>query len=168
MAYTRINEVIKTSLNTQIKFELESAYLYLNMSIWSDNNGYQGGKKFFFDRYKEELAHAYKIITYLSTKGCMADVETIDKQSIEFESLFDTVGQAYGHEIKITEDWNRIYKLAITEDDTPTLEFARTFVSEQIEEEEMFSTLVDQCMVLKSSIDTALSSIELDKILNKG
>ena len=54
----KITEKINLELNEQINAELWSAYLYLSMSIWFDENNYKGMAHWMRLQSKEEQEHA--------------------------------------------------------------------------------------------------------------
>ena len=59
------NKKIETAINDQINAELWSAYLYLSMSAYCYDNGYNGVANWYQVQFKEEQDHAMILFNYI-------------------------------------------------------------------------------------------------------
>lgn len=61
-------------LNEQLNLEFYSANLYLQMSAWCDDKGFDGAAKFLKAHSREEMEHMQRLFDYLSGYRCYAFV----------------------------------------------------------------------------------------------
>lgn len=137
-----INERINEAFNKQVKEELNSAYIYLGMSIWLKENSYNNLSSWFFAQYNEELSHAYKFINYIIDVGGKAELLEIPKPKSDWVSVKEIVEAAYKHEQYITNCIRNLIILAEEEKDYNPWQLLQWFVTEQIEEEASTEELV--------------------------
>ena len=64
------NSVIKL-LNDQMNLEFYSSNLYLQMSAWCEQQGFEGAAKFLSEHAAEEMQHMRKLFTYLNETGAL-------------------------------------------------------------------------------------------------
>ena len=113
-------------------------------------------------QYEEEVSHAMKLFDYIHDRGGRVVLQAIDQPAAEFGSLLDVFQKALEHEQKVTGMINRIYDLAVKENDYPTQIEMQWFITEQVEEEKSAGDIVDQ---LKMVGDHGPSLIMLDRHL---
>lgn len=140
----RLSDKILNILNLQIKNELESSQVYRSMSCWLDDKGWNNTSKYFFRSADEELVHMNKIYQYIFDRNCKAIVPTCEKVEDKFKDIKDVAEKSLQHEMNVTKQWENISKIAKTEDDNTTFEFAQWFLKEQIEEENKFRNILDK------------------------
>ena len=153
---------LEKTINDQIKNELYSAYLYLSMSAYLEANNLPGSARWMRLQYEEEVSHAMKLFDYIHDRGGRVVLQAIDQPAAEFGSLLDVFQKALEHEQKVTGMINRIYDLAVKENDYPTQIEMQWFITEQVEEEKSAGDIVDQ---LKMVGDHTPSLIMLDRHL---
>ena len=68
-----LTEKVQNALNSQIKEELQSAYVYLAMSAESDRLGLPGFANWFKMQYGEELAHADRFFNFILEILCSSN-----------------------------------------------------------------------------------------------
>ena len=153
---------LEKTINDQIKNELYSAYLYLSMSAYLEANNLPGSARWMRLQYEEEVSHAMKLFDYIHDRGGRVVLQAIDQPAAEFGSLLEVFQQALEHEQKVTGMINRIYDLAVKENDYPTQIEMQWFITEQVEEEKTAGDIVDQ---LKMVGDHGPSLIMLDQYL---
>lgn len=95
-----INEKMTTQLNVQFNKELYSAYLYLGMSAWCANAGYNGAASWFMLQYDEEQMHALKIYNYMLSQGSKIELMSIEKPEMNYASLLNCFQNSLLHEQK--------------------------------------------------------------------
>lgn len=139
----KITEKINLELNEQINAELWSAYLYLSMSIWFDENNYKGMAHWMRLQAKEEQEHAYKILGYIQERGGNVVLNKIDNVKNKWKTVLEVFEESYNHEQKVTSMINKIMELAITDKDYATQNMLQWFIKEQVEEENSALTIVE-------------------------
>ena len=76
-------------LNQQVNKELYSAYLYLDFSIYYDEEGLDGFANWYKIQAQEERDHAMLMLQYLQNNGGKATLETIAKPDKELTGRLD-------------------------------------------------------------------------------
>ena len=93
-------------LNEQINLEFYSSNLYLQMSAWCEEQGFEGAAEFMRKHALEEMDHMTRLFTYVSETGALPILGSIAAPPHEFESLGDVFEKTYEHEREITERIN--------------------------------------------------------------
>ena len=131
-------------LNNQINLEFYSSNLYLQMSAWCEEKGFEGAAMFMRKHAAEEMDHMTRLFTYVSETGALPILGTIDAPPHEFESLADVFEKTYQHECEITEHINSLAHQAFSNQDYSTFNFLQWYVAEQHEEETLFKSVLDK------------------------
>jgi len=131
-------------LNEQINLEFFSSNLYLQMSAWCEDQGFEGAAKFLHKHAQEEMQHMQRLFTYVSETGAMPILGSIDAPRHEFSSLGEVFRETYQHERLITEKINSLAHTAFTTQDYSTFNFLQWYVAEQHEEEKLFKGVLDK------------------------
>lgn len=139
-----INEKMTTQLNVQFNKELYSAYLYLGMSAWCANAGYNGAASWFMLQYDEEQMHALKIYKYMLSQGSKIELMSIEKPEMDYASLLKCFQYSLLHEQKMTKSFNKLCDLAIKQKDHTSYGFFQWFLQEQIEEEATVAYIISE------------------------
>jgi len=139
-----INLKVQSALNDQIKKEEYSSRLYLAMAIWCQQKGYPGAAKFLFAHAEEERTHMLKLVHYLNDRGGNAQMADIEKPNNKFDSLQNIFEEVMIHEKFITESINNLYEITVKEKDYTTMNFLQWYITEQLEEENLFNTILDK------------------------
>jgi len=162
-----LNPKIETALNNQITKEEFSSRLYLSMAIWCEVNGYPGAADFLYKHSDEERMHLMKMIHYVNNRRGFAHLFAIEEPQSEYASLLDVFTQVLKHEESITEYINDIYGLTVEERDYSTGNFLQWFITEQIEEESLISTILNKIKLVGNDkagmfhIDKELSEMSI-------
>ena len=122
-------------INEQINKELYSAYLYLDFSIYYEEQGLDGFANWYMIQAQEERDHAMLMLQYLQNNGIRARLDAIAKPDKELKSLMDPLKFGFEHEQYVTGLINDIYAAAYDVKDFRTMQFLDWFVKEQLEEE---------------------------------
>jgi ferritin len=157
-----LSKTLEQAINDQIKNELYSAYLYLSMSAYFEANNMPGSARWMRLQSDEEVSHAMKLFDYVNDRGGRVVLQGIDQPPAEFGSTLDIFEKALAHEQKVTGMINRIYDLAVKENDYPTQIELQWFITEQVEEEKNAGDIVEQLKVVG---DHGPSLIMLDRAL---
>ena len=126
---------VKSLLNEQITKEFYSAYLYLDFSIFYEQQGLDGFANWYMIQAQEERDHAMLFLKYLQNNGETVSLDVIQKPDKDPKTLMDPLKYAFEHEQYVTSLINNIYGAAYDVKDFRTMQFLDWFVKEQLEEE---------------------------------
>ncbi|WP_409026094.1 non-heme ferritin [Gallibacterium anatis] len=129
-------------LNQQINLEFYSSNLYLQMSAWCNEHGYEGAATFLLRHADEELQHMQKLFAYVSETGALPILGEIAAPQHEFSSLKQLFTLVLEHEQLITQKINQLVDESFVEKDYSTFNFLQWYVSEQHEEETLFKRIL--------------------------
>jgi ferritin len=159
-----LSKQMTKELNGQLNKEFHSAYIYLGMSAYASANGFNGCAKWFNLQYQEEVTHAMKLFRYLEDQSADIKLKDIKALNVEAESILEVFEMAHAHEIKMTAWLNELSDLAMKEKDHATYNLLQWYVNEQVEEEALFSEIIDKFKMVGNdgyglySIDKELGS----------
>ena len=123
-------------LNQQVNKELYSAYLYLDFSIYYDEEGLDGFANWYKIQAQEERDHAMLMLQYLQNNGGKATLETIAKPDKELTGRLQVLELGLEHERYVTSLIHDLYEAA------HSAKFLDWFVKEQGEEEKNAADMV--------------------------
>ncbi len=130
-----IDKKIAALLNEQINKEFYSAYLYLDFSVYYENEGLSGFANWFKIQAQEERDHALIFMKYMQDNGLKVTLEAIAKPDVKIKAYIDPLKEALAHEEFVTASINTIYDAAHKAKDYRTMQFLDWFIKEQGEEE---------------------------------
>lgn len=131
----QLSTKIAEALNDQINKELSSAYTYLAMSAYCDEQNFQGAAHWLRMQWEEELAHATKLIDYIAERGGKVTFSAIPQPKSEYGSLHELFAEVLQHEKDVTAAIYRIYDVSVAEKDYAAQTLMQWYVNEQVEEE---------------------------------
>ncbi len=146
-----MNEQLLQEFNNQINKEFYSAYLYFAMSTYFSEILLDGFAQYMKKQAGEELEHAQKIHDYLLRTNNKITLLRIETPEIDWVSAVDVFEDALSHEKIVTSSIHHIYKLAKEQNDYEAEIFLQYFITEQIEEEDTFSKLLEKVKVASKS-----------------
>lgn len=130
-------------LNKQITSEAMASQIYLQMSLWCEEQGLPGAGQFFRSHSDEELGHRAKLIDFVVESNATVTLEAVPAPRSEFSDLIEVINAAYEHEQVVTEQIHSLARAALDVDDFSTFNMLQWFVAEQREELVLFRGLVD-------------------------
>jgi ferritin len=139
-----LSSALQDALNQQIQHEFYSSHLYLSMSAYFECNTLPGMAKWMRVQAAEEASHAFKFFDYINARGGRVLMGAVDQPPTEFESPLDIFGKALAHERKVTGLIDKLYALALQENDYATQVMLQWFITEQVEEEKNVTQIVEQ------------------------
>ncbi len=139
-----MNKTVETALNEQIKHEMDSAYLYLSMAAYCESKNLSGFAHWLRKQFEEEMAHALRLYDFVIDRGGRVILNAIDKPAAEFGAPAEIFKKVLEHEQKVTGLINKLYDLAVKENDYPTQVELHWFIKEQVEEEKSASSILEQ------------------------
>jgi ferritin len=159
-----IAKSVEEALNKQVNREFYSAYLYLAMSSYFENENLKGFAHWMRVQAGEEKAHAIKIFDYIIQRGGKAELAPIEAPKAKWSSAGKVFDEAYAHEQKVTGMINALVELSAREKDYATFEMLNWFVKEQVEEEKQVSEVLAQ---IKMVGDTPGHLLYIDRHVGK-
>lgn len=135
-------------LNAQINLEFYSSNLYLQMSAWCEAHGLPGAARFLRLHADEEMGHMRRLFDYVNETGAMARMGAIEEPTTEFASVAEVFEATLEHERVVTAAINELAHTAFQDKDYSTFQFLQWYVSEQHEEEGLFSGIVDRIRII--------------------
>ncbi|AHC15561.1 ferritin [Salinispira pacifica] len=147
----KIPAKVEAAINTQIKEEFDSAYLYLAMAAWFEDQDLPGFAVWMRSQYQEELEHAHKFFDYLFEREGRSLVPSIKEPQKEWKSPLDAFRAAYDHEQYITSCIHKLVKTAREADDVASERFLDWYVNEQVEEESTAMNIIKQLERIEGS-----------------
>ena len=155
-----IDSDIQDAINTQIRNEYYSSYLYLSMAAYCESKNFPGFASWLRKQSEEELVHAMKFLDYLIDRGGRVILESIEQPASEFGAFVEMFEEVLEHEREVTGMINNIYDLATSKNDQATLVMLHWFIEEQVEEEKSAEEVVEQ---LKLAEDSPAALLILDR-----
>lgn len=168
----RISTEMTKAINEQISYEASSANTYIAIGSWCERIGYDGSAAFFFEQAAEENGHMLKFIHYINGIGAESIIPAIEKPPSSFESLEATFQFGLNSEQTVTKAIYDLVDMAEKERDRSTYSFLQWFITEQIEEETLFHTILQKFDLLGRDklavyqIDQSLASVR-SQVMNK-
>lgn len=144
----KFNKKVEEILNKQVNAEFWSAFMYLSMSAWFENQGLKGMANWMRVQYLEETSHAMKIHDFIISRGGEAKLAAIDAVPTDWKNITEVFEETYKHECKVTEMIHNCYNVAAAEKDHATTNMLQWFIDEQIEEEQNVIEILDQLKLI--------------------
>ena len=143
-----MNQNVEKALNEQIRKEEYSSRLYLAMAIWCEANGYPGAATFLYEHAEEERMHMLKLVHYVNDRDGQAKLLDVEIPPLNYNSVLKIFSEILKHEKYITESINNLYQVTVDEKDYTTANFLQWYITEQVEEESLFSTILDKIKLI--------------------
>lgn len=141
-------KAVEAGLNKQITMEFDSAYLYLSMAAYFEQQSLPGFGHWMRLQHQEELSHGMKLFNFVLDNGGRVELETVAKPLSEFDSPLGVMLLTLQHEEKVTASINKLYELALSEKDYPTQLVLQWFIAEQTEEEKTVGEIIAQLRMI--------------------
>lgn len=148
-----IKAKLQNIINDQITAELWSSNLYLQMSYFLKHQGLEGFAHWMLMHSNEERGHATRMADYLIERGGKVKINMVNLVPEGWGSVLEVFEHSYKQECMVSNMINKIVLHAIEQQDFATENFFRQFVDEQVEEEALFSGIVEK---LKAAGDAGL------------
>ncbi len=155
---------IQDLINKQINAELYSAYLYLSMAVWCNDQNLPCFAHWFKAQAKEETGHAMRFYHHLEERSAQIVLKGIDAPPKAWRSPLAVFQAAYEHELKVTAMIYNIVNAATKAGDHATVSMCQWFVDEQVEEEAQTLAIVEKLKMAEGSKGALLY---IDKELGK-
>jgi bacterioferritin B len=130
------------ALNAQIGREYAAAHQYTAIGAWYDAETYPRLARFFYDQAEEERSHARKMTEYLLETAQPVRLGEVNAPVNDFPDHVEPIRLALEQERKVTVEVDKLVEIARETRDTASEVFLQYFVSEQVEEEDSISSLL--------------------------
>lgn len=137
-----LNPQIIDPFNAQIKSEFSASAQYVAIAVYFDEMGLGELANFFFRQSEEERGHAMKFIHFMLESEAKPLIPGVTDLRNDFDSPSDAVQFALNQERKVTDEINNLVDIAVREGDHAANSFLQWFVTEQVEEIDTMSTLL--------------------------
>jgi ferritin len=143
-----LSEKMQEALNGQLNAELYSSYLYLSMNAYFKSINLDGFANWMYYQAQEELTHAMKFYDFVNQRGGRVNLLPIESPPTQWNSPQAVFEATLEHEQKVTGLINDLVEMALAEHDHATNIFLQWFVSEQVEEEESVTGVLEQLKLM--------------------
>jgi len=130
-----IPQRVRDEMNDQVKFELESAYIYLSMVAWFHEQNLDGMAHWMRCQAHEEMIHAMKFFDHIVERGGEVTLLDLKQLKTTWSSPLEAWKDAHAHEQMISGRCRHITKVVREEGDYAAEPTMAWFNKEQIEEE---------------------------------
>lgn len=135
---------IEEAINTQIKEELFSSYIYIAMAAYCEHLNLRGMANWFSVQGQEEVDHARGLYNYLIDAGGRVKLQAIPEPPADFKGPLGMAEETLKHEQYITGKIHALYELATQEKDYASQSFLKWYIDEQVEEEASATELIEK------------------------
>jgi len=146
-----MNKKIELAMNTQLNFEIESAFVYMAMKNYLATLSLDGFVNWFDIQFQEEMAHAQKFMDYMNERGGRVQINGFPTPKNDFTSILEVLETSLAHEKEVTKRIHNLMKLAMEENDYPSVVLLQWYVNEQVEEEDNFTRLIEKVKLVKDA-----------------
>lgn len=138
-----IKEKVVEAMNAQIQSEFTASAQYVAIAVYFDEETLPDLAAFFYRQSEEERMHAMKFVHFLLEAGAKPIIPGLPDMRNSFDSASDAVQFALDQEIKVTNQINNLVSIAEAEKDYASSQFLQWFVTEQVEEVDSMTTLLN-------------------------
>ena len=139
----QMSDKLNAVFSDQIQNEIGSAYFYLALSAQCETMNFKGAASWLRFQWEEELIHGLKMVDFVNDRGNAVAFKEIAAPTCSFDSLLAMFQNVLEHEQSVSLAINKLYGLAMAEQDFAAQAFLQWFVTEQVEEESSASDIVE-------------------------
>ena len=143
-----LSKKMQDALNEQINAEIWSAYLYLSMSAYFEDQNLPGFANWMKTQWQEEISHSIKMFDYINERGGRVMLKPIAEVKTEWNKAIEVFTETLEHERLVSSLINKLVDIAISESDHATNNMLQWFVAEQVEEEATAESLLEQLKMI--------------------
>lgn len=130
------------AMNAQIVSEFTASAQYVAIAVHFDEMALPELAAFFYRQADEEREHAMKFVRFMLEAGAKPIIPSTPEVINTFDGAAGPVQLALDQEMKVTDEINNLVSLAIAEQDHITNQFLQWFVTEQVEEVDTMTNLL--------------------------
>jgi ferritin len=136
------SERFADALNAQIGREYAAAHQYTAIAAWYDAETFPRLSKFFYEQADEEREHARKMTNYMLETGQAVRLGEVAAPINDFPDHVEPIRLALEQERRVTVNIDKLVEIARETRDNASEIFLQWFVTEQLEEEDSISSLL--------------------------
>lgn len=140
----KLNDKVAQALNTQINNEMQASYTYLAMAAYFDSIDLPGFAAWFRGHSEEETEHAMRIYDFVVARDGRVELTGLSRPALDFGSAVEAMQAGLDMERTVTQQINNLFELAHEEKEYSTQKMLHWFLEEQIEEEDLFGSILDK------------------------
>ncbi|MDP9069110.1 MAG: ferritin [Actinomycetota bacterium] len=148
-----LTKKVEAAMNDQLQKELQSAYVYLGMSVYCEAESLPGFAAWLRRQFDEEQQHAFRFYNFIIDRGSRVDLKQLDAPPTNYGSPLAVFETALEHERSVTRSINELYDLVAKEKDFASQAWLDWFATEQVEEEKTVGQIVDDLRRIGGSGD---------------
>lgn len=137
-----IKERLVEPLNKQIKSEFGASAQYIAVAVYFDDEALPELAGFFYHQSEEERMHAMKFVHFMLETGAKPTIPSVPALRNDFAGAEEAVQFALEQELRVTDEINNLVTLSLGSEDHVTNNFLQWFVTEQVEEVDTMTTLL--------------------------
>lgn len=137
-----IKQPVVELMNAQIVSEFSASAQYIAIAIYFDEESLPELAGFFYRQSEEEREHAMKFVHFMLEAGAKPIIPALPTFKNAFDSASEAVQYALDQEIKVTNEISQLVTTAVSESDHTSNQFLQWFVTEQVEEVDSMTTLL--------------------------
>jgi ferritin len=138
-----IKQKVVEAMNAQIQSEFAASTQYVAIAVYFDEQTLPDLAAFFYRQSEEERVHAMKFVHFMLEAGAKPIIPGLPEMRNDFSSASDAVQFALDQEVKVTNQINNLVSIAETENDYASIQFLQWFVTEQVEEVDSMTMLLN-------------------------
>lgn len=138
----QISKALVDLINEQIAHELIASNQYLQLATYFDGLALRKLSGFFYKQSEEEREHALKFVHYLTEVGGDVRILEIPAANYDIKSAEHAFEMSLDWEKEVTRRIHAMMDLAVEGKDYASQAFLQWFVTEQVEEEDSMSTML--------------------------
>ncbi len=139
-----ITKELTQLLNQQIQMEGDAQQFYLSASVWCKAHGFDGTSHFFYKQSQEEHEHMMKIVNFLLEVGETPMIPALKAPKSDFKNFRQLFEDSLKNEQEVTRSFHNMVNKCLEVKDHTTFNFLQWFVDEQVEEENLFRSILDK------------------------
>ncbi len=127
----------------QVRHEFTASHQYVAIAAWFDDQDLPQLARVFYEQSLEERDHAMMIVRHLLDNDVSFALPGVDEIETDFSATRDLVALALRQERQVSDQFQRLAKVARDEEDYTGEQFLQWFIQEQVEEVAKMSTLLN-------------------------
>lgn len=135
-------------INRQIMLELEASLAYLQMAAYFEERSLDGFGHWMRAQSEEERTHALKFFDFLLHRGAHVELGAVATPKADFSDPIDVFETALGHEQRVSEAIDGLYKTASAAGDAASYSLLQWFLEEQVDEEAAVESILDRLRLI--------------------
>jgi ferritin len=162
------DQQVVAELQRQMNHEIAAAHAYTAMALWCYQQNFKGFAAFFLKQAGEEREHAQRFMNHMLDRGAAPRLAAVPEPPATFDNVLSVARKALAMEQANTDGVNQAYIVAQRQNDLPAQVMLQWFISEQVEEEDWASELVERVQAAGCSGSMRELDRHLPRLLEMG